>query len=62
MNYDLIEFMLKNGANVNERYSDGSSAIHTINNEIIRFHNRGDEEKVKDFTKIKTMLESYGAK
>lgn len=62
--YELIELMLKNGANVNEPYSDGSTALDSINKRIEYYSDpkNYDKDRLEYFTEIKELLLKYGAK
>lgn len=62
--YELIELLLKNGANVNERYPDGSTALDLINKNIEYYsdQNHYDEDKLEYSIKLKELLLKYGAK
>lgn len=63
-NYDLIDLLLKNGANVNERYADGSTALDSVNKSIEYYTDqyRYDEDKLEKYYQIKELLLKHGAK
>lgn len=61
--YGLIELMLKNGANVNEQYPDGTTALDWVNKNIEYYsdENQYNEDILEYFVKIKELLLKYEA-
>lgn len=64
-NSNVIELLLKNGADVNARYPDGETALQKINKDIENYGPDGyryDEDLYNKFLKIRALLLKYGAK
>ncbi len=63
-NINIIELLLKNGADVNARYPDGETALQKINKDIENYGPDGyryDEDLYNKFLKIRAVLLKYGA-
>ncbi len=64
-NSDVTELLLKNGADVNARYSDGQTALQKLNKDIDYYGPDGyryDEDFYNKLLKVRAVLLKYGAK
>ncbi len=63
-NSNVTELLLKNGADVNARYSDGQTALQKLNDDIDYYGPDGyryDEDFYNNLLKIRSVLLKYGA-
>ncbi len=64
-NSNVTELLLKNGADVNARYSDGETALQKLNKDIDYYGPDGyryDEDFYNNLLKVRVVLLKYGAK
>ncbi len=64
-NSNVTELLLKNGADVNARYSDGETALQKLNKDIEYYGPDGyryDEDFYNNLLKVRAVLLKYGAK